>query len=323
MQDSFYNILEQQQKIADLYNRIYTPELLKMQQTYSDMITRLQPSITVALQNMAKMSNLVEKSIRSFDTDKFLNVYNRTMEIDRILTQSMRSILQNIDIERITSLAQQVTLSTEVIENFSRTLSLMQSESIISNLAATIQSMPDSVWDTISDEEGYSKEEIQEELEVMQAEGFQVTDIEGLTPEQVKENVWVWLWESYPKVAAVLLVLAFIIGGTFDVLDKVDIANNILLPMVQNSIVKMQGNEDIFFVKVESARLYTEPSSHSEVITKILYAEQVMQIESVNLWDKVIYINSDGEEVEGWMAKRNLMTYQDYEFNSDDLYNIQ
>ena len=28
------------------------------------------------------------------------------------------------------------------------------------------------------------------------------------------------------------------------------------------------------------------------------------------------------EEIEGWIAKRNLMTYCDYQFKSDDLYNL-
>lgn len=85
----------------------------------------------------------------------------------------------------------------------------------------------------------------------------------------------------------------------------------------------MQGNEDIFFIKVESAKLYTEPSSNSTVVLNILYGQQVTLIESVKLWDKVSYINPDGEEVVGWIAKRNLMPYQDYQYNSDDLYSIE
>lgn len=323
MYDSFYKAWEQQQKIVDMCNRIYTPELLKTLQTYSDIATRMQPSMITALQNMSKISNLVEKSMRSFDTDKFLDAYNRTMEVDRILTQSMTNILQNIDIELITSLAQQVTLSTEAIENFSRTLSIVQTDNIISNLYGIIQEIPDSVYDVLLEEEGYSKEEIQEELEVMKTDTLSLTEIEGLTPNQVEEKIWGWLWESYPKVATVLLVLVVIIGGMLDTLDNVDTANNILISLAQNAIVTLQGYEDIFFVKVDSAKLYTAPDSHSDVITKILYAEQVTQIESVNLWDKVIYINPDGEEITGWIAKRNLMTYRDYEFNSDELYGIE
>ena len=191
MYDSFYNIWEQQQKLTDIYNQMYSSDLLKMHQRYSDIVTRMQSSIT-ALQDISGLSTLAEQAMRmrDFNTDKFLSAWNHTMEIDRQLIQNMSSVLTSINIDHIASIAQQLTLSTEVIESFSRTLSLTQCENIISNLAATIQSIPDSVFDTILDEKGYSKEEIQEELEVMQEEGFHVSDIDGLTPDQVKEKIW-------------------------------------------------------------------------------------------------------------------------------------
>lgn len=318
MYDSFYKITEQQQKLANLYNQIYTPELLKMQQTYSDIITRMQPSIT-ALQNISETVALAEKSIKSLDTDRFLSAYNHAMEMDRRLMQSMSNVLTSINVDHIASIAQQVKLSTEALENFSRALSLTQSESIISNLCDTIQSMPDSVWDTLSDEEGYSKEEIQAELEVMKTENFPITDINGLTPDQVIEKMWGWLWANHPKAATVLMVAML----TFSTIGVVCTAKDIFFPMAQNAIVKLQGNEDIVFIKVDSAKLYTEPNSHSTVITKILYAEEVTVIESINLWDKVVYIDREGKEVVGWVAKRNLMTYQDYNFNSDELYDME
>ncbi len=320
MYDSIYNIWEQQQKLTDTYNQIYSSDLLKMQQRYSDIVTRMQSSIT-ALQDISGLSTLAEQAMRmkDFHTDKFLSAWNHTMEIDRQLIQNMSSVLTSINIDHIASIAQQLTLSTEVIESFSRTLSLMQSENIISNLSATIQSIPDFVWDTLSDEEGCSKEEIQEELEVMQADVFPITDIQGLTPEQVKDKIWIYLWGNYPKVATVLMVILFVFSG----IGIASTVKEFVIPMAQNAIVKMQGKEDIFFVKVESAKLYSEPNSHSTVITKILYAEQVIQIDSVKQWDKVIYINPDGEEVTGWIAKRNLMTYRDYEFNSNELYDLE
>lgn len=319
MYDSIYNIWEQQQKLTDTYNQIYSSDLLKMQQRYSDIVTRMQSSIT-ALQDISGLSTLAEQAMRmkDFDTDKFLSAWNHTMGIDRQLIQNMSSTLANMNVGQFVTMAQRMVFPTEAIINYSQITSIAQMESVISNLSATIQSIPDSVWDTLSDEEGYSKEEIQEELEVMQADVFPLTDIQGLTPDQVKEKMWVWLWGNYPKVATVLMVVLFVFSG----IGFVDTVSDFAVPFVQNAIVKMQGKEDIFFVKVESAKLYSEPNSHSSVVTKILYAEQVTQIESVKLWDKVIYINPDGEEVEGWIAKRNLMTYQDYEFNSEDLYNL-
>lgn len=73
---------------------------------------------------------------------------------------------------------------------------------------------------------------------------------------------------------------------------------------------------------MNSARLYANASRSSLVITQISYGEQVTLLETTTLWNKVIYTNFDGEEVEGWITKRNLMTYCDYQFNSDDLYSL-
>lgn len=321
MYDSFYKITEQQQKLANLYNQIYTPELLKMQQTYSDMITRLQPSIAPILQNVSEISALAEQAMwmRDFDTEKFLSTWNNIIGIDNQFVQNMSNTLANMNVGQFVTMAQRMVFPTEAIVNYSQVSSIVQMESIISNLYDTIQSMPDSVWETLSEEEGYSKKEIQAELEIMKTEEFPITDVKGLTPDQVKEKMWVWLWENHPKIATVLVVVVLTLGT----IGLVDIVNEYFIPMGQNTIVTLQGKEDIFFIKVDSAKLYTEPNSHSKVITKILYADEVTRIDSVKMWNKVIYVNPDGEEITGWIAKKNLMTYKDYKFNSDDLYNLE
>lgn len=320
MYDSFYNIWEQQQKIANICNQIYTPELLKMQQTYSDIITQMKPTID-AVQNIAGLSTLAEQAMRmrDYDADKFLSVWNNIIGVDNQFVKNMSSTLAHMNVGQFVTMAQRMFFPTEAIVNYTQVTSMAQMESVISNLYDTIQSMPDSVFDVLAEEEGYSREEIQEELEIMKADAFPITDIEGLTPDQVKERMWAWLWENYPKVATVLVVVIL----TFSVIGFVDTVNDFAVPFAQNTIVKLQGKEDIFFVKVESAKLYTEPDSHSKVITKILYAEEITRIDSVKMWDKVTYINPDGEEITGWIAKKNRISYKDYEFNSDKLYSLE
>lgn len=323
MYDSIYNIWEQQQKLTDTYNQIYSLDLLKMQQRYSDIVTRMQSSIT-ALQDISGLSTLAEQAMRmkDFDTDKFLSAWNHTMGIDRQLIQNMSSTLANMNVGQFVTMAQRMVFPTEAIINYSQITSIAQMESVISNLSATIQSIPDFVWDTLSDEEGYSKEEIQEELEIVREEGLHSLAINGLTPDQIQKGLWNQIAEKHPKLARFLAIIVFVIGISTDIINLVETTNNTIVPMAQNIVVKLQGKEDIFYVKVESAKLYTKPDSHSKVITKILYAEEVMQIDSVKMWDKVTYVNPDGEEITGWIAKRNLMTYKDYEFNSDDLYDL-
>lgn len=319
MPDSINNLLEQQQKFTDLFNKIYTPELLRMQQTCSELTKQIQFPVSDALLNLSEASALLRESTQSFQTDKFLSEWNRAMEISRQLTQNMSSVWEKVDIDRFTFIAQQLTLPTEALENFSRSLSLLQSECIISNLYDTIQSMPDSVWDTLLEEEGYSKEEIQIELEGMKTKEFRITDVKGLTPDQVTEKMWVWLWGNFPKIAVILLVWILTVGKMGEVNSAIDF----FLPIAQEAIVRIQGNKDKFFIKTDSAKLYVEANSHSTVITRILYAEEVIQIDSVKMWNKVIYISPNGEEITGWIAKRNLMPYRDYQFNSDNLYDME
>jgi len=318
MYDSVNKLLEQQQKFTNWFNQVYIPELTRMQQTYSEIIKKVTPSVTVALQNLSEVSSLVGKSLQSIETDKVMFVMNRAMEINKQITQSMNSMLEKVDVDRLTSLIGQITLPVEALQKFSYSLSLMESESFISNLSDVIQNIPDYVYETLEDEDGYSKEEIQEELEVMKMDELLI-NIEGLTPSQVEEKVWSVLWKKYPKVAYMFFVISMI----FRTMGVINPVVDFCLPIAQDAIVRIQGNEDSFFIKTDSAKLYIEPDSHSKVITRILYAEEVTQIDSVKMWDKVIYVDPDGEEMTGWIAKRNLMPYKDYQFNSDDLYDME
>ena len=108
-------------------------------------------------------------------------------------------------------------------------------------------------------------------------------------------------------------IILFVVSGLMTV-------DEFVVPVAQNAIVALQGNDKTFFVKVDSAKLYSDSSSHSEVLTNVLYSERVTLLESINMWDRVVYVDINGNEIEGWIAKRNLMSYQDYQFNSDELY---
>lgn len=123
---------------------------------------------------------------------------------------------------------------------------------------------------------------------------------------------------KHPALAYVLIFINLIIA----IASGIDVSQTVLMPVMQQAIVTLQKCDQIFFIKVDSAKVYMNASSHSEVIGRILYGEQVTVIESVNMWDKVIYVDEGGKEFIGWVAKRNLMKYQDWEFNSDDLYSM-
>lgn len=167
----------------------------------------------------------------------------------------------------------------------------------------------------------YSTEDVLEGIKDLKEE-FVSSELEVLDEDSILlKDKWDSFLRKHPALANVIFVITMIVAVASGVLTVND-AGDLVVSKTQKVIVTMQGNEDIFFIKAESAKLYTAPSSHSTVMTNILYGEQVTLIESINLWDKVTYISQEGEEIVGWIAKRNLMTYQDYQFNSDDLYDI-
>lgn len=317
MYDSVSKLLEQQQKINNLVNKIYTPELLRIQKTYSDMVKQIQFPVSDALLSLSKTSTLLRESTQSFQTDKFLSEWNRTMEINKQLTQSMSSVWKNTEIERLTSVLRQIALPTETIQNMQIDLFTGYGE-----IVKRLTSLSENEIEFIVDGTDFTAKEVLEDInELKETDLVSENGVLEHDSFLLKEK-WDNFLKRHPALANTIWIIGVFIGlisGIFAVNEL----GELVVSTTQEVIVKMQGNEDIFFIDVEAAKLYTEPNSHSAVITKILYAEEVTQIDSVKMWDKVIYVNPDGEEMTGWIAKRNLMPYKDYQFNSDDLYDME
>ena len=270
---------------------------LKYQTDSLEMVTR---NLSKELNESAlKMS---QTSVKILKDTKY---YNNLLE-------NFRSVLySNIDYTLISE-----NWKTFLIETYKKKIDFSANYSKIYSyyikVLSDIQSMPEVEIETILDGTEYTRADVVHDIEHFTEDLTNAPVADNMLPEEKVEAHM----RKYPALAYII----FMINMILFVISSGQMLDDTIVPWFQNAIVSLQGCEDIFFIKVDSAKLYTEPSSHSEVIRKILYAEQVTQIESVKLWDKVIYINSDGDEIEGWIAKRNLMTYQDYEFNSDNLY---
>ena len=94
----------------------------------------------------------------------------------------------------------------------------------------------------------------------------------------------------------------------------------VVIPATQSAIVHLREKQDTYYVKVDVAKIYKEPNSHAARLANALYGDWVYKIDDAKMWVKVSYQTSEGEMIIGWIAKRNLMSYYDYEFNSDKLY---
>lgn len=251
---------------------------------------------------------------------KFMDYSAYTKTFSDILDSSFKSIVQTYDyskyVENITKNLSTYMDMTESIQKITQNISDIISS--YQGIFSQITSIPREEFDAMLDGTDFTREDVLEDIEQFEyevSETFDLRDIsENVLPEE-KVNAFL---RDHPALAYIVYTIAII----WTILSGAQVTNDMMLPQIQSAIVSMQGNDDIYFIKVDSAKLYVEPSSYSSVTMQIPYGEQVTLVESIKLWDKVTYIDSEGEEIEGWIAKRNLMTYCDYQFKSDDLYNL-
>lgn len=152
-----------------------------------------------------------------------------------------------------------------------------------------------------------------------------LADIDAMT-EEIENNIKFnletkskefkeYLAEKYPVLFNLLMFFIMVLtlgsyGNTF---------KNAFLPMIQQAYVTIQGTEDFYYIKSEQAKVYADATSKADVICIIGYGEQVTQVEDTNMWRKIVYEDENGKETIGWIAKRNLLSQKDYQFNSDKL----
>lgn len=90
----------------------------------------------------------------------------------------------------------------------------------------------------------------------------------------------------------------------------------------QEVTVKLEEKEDIFFVESDSAKVYSEPTVHSDIVGTVYYSDKVKRMDSINMWDRIFYYDENGKLVIGWIASKKLISYQEWKFNLDRLYEI-
>lgn len=297
--------------IDPMWNEALISSMTSMVESYQSILNNV--SFAPMMESLLEANNqLAQSVISAFDTTAFSSALTSIIDLNVrpiLETCNMSSAFSNMAQQLVGSFTMSIPrISEEYVEVLSK----------YEELFSQIDSFSETEIETMLDGTDYTREEIFEDIELFKQEIIETPITDDVSDELLPEDRVNEFLKNHPALAHILYVMNIILL----VLSGVQTLDDIVIPGIQNVIVTMQGNEDIFFIKAESAKLYTEPSSHSTVMTNILYGEQVTLIESINLWDKVTYISQEGEEIVGWIAKRNLMTYQDYQFNSDDLYDI-
>ena len=76
--------------------------------------------------------------------------------------------------------------------------------------------------------------------------------------------------------------------------------------------------EDKYFVSEENVRVYSTPTSKSKVVYRVSYGKTVIAESDISGWIKVS-ITAGDKVYHGWIAKRNLVSYDKAKFYSEEL----
>lgn len=148
-------------------------------------------------------------------------------------------------------------------------------------------------------------------------EGQKITKQEIVLPSEYPK---IWeriICEKCPWIIPFLIILHIILLG----IDAKELGTG-LVEFGQEAIVRIEGKQDIFFVESDSATVYSEPSVHADIIGEVYYSDKVKRISDINMWDNIFYYDENGDLIIGWIASKKLISYQEWKFNSDKLYEI-
>lgn len=187
-----------------------------------------------------------------------------------------------------------------------------------------IQAIPDEDYNVLFKDTEYTKSDVLDELDVFVQTNINSTNEysliwqdDNLSLKQKKDKILEVFYTKHPAI----YMMVFICSMLCAIYGCKEMGENFLLPMFKNAIVALEGNQDIYFVDVEDgARLYQYADTESDIIMCVNFTEQVEVIDEIKFWSQVIYLDEDGNEIIGWIAKRNLVSYKDWKYEANKMY---
>ena len=306
------------QQYVNILNKAYSAEVIKAQQTANAIYKQISYIYDNQECYQRIFSNISTTITALGDAGSKITQFSTQIE-------QCYSTLKKIDINTFAPLIQslsstQINKLDDVLISFKTTIDNNYYEKIYNKLYETLQAIPDSFYDSFLENKDVAIDDFKEEIESIKEEKLEDYSIKGKTPDEVKQIAWEKLYEKHPILAQCLCVVILLLCMGRDLYDCVSIPQTVILPIAETAIVHYQGKENTYYVRTDSAKMYVEPDSHYKKISVVLYGEELHKIDEVKMWIKIEYQDEDGQIITGWIAKRNIMTYRDYEFHQDKLY---
>lgn len=292
----------------DKWSRGLNLSYLNMENSYSQLLLQTRrrrttelPGIATALEEFQSITSVLRQSISYSGMEKAL--------------ESFRSPIF-------------ATGNYETLSNTIAGLSRIFDDDFKNQLENTINSLNviysenadfmDDMWDSITEEdfEGCT----------IDGQGNLVCDSGIVTTEEAQRTILEAIadlidkvnnsWIEFEKKHKVAIFLLRMYIGICTALGKP--TTQPLVSVTQKAISTANGYADKYYVSEECVRVYTNPNSKSQVIYRVSYGETVISEENAKGWIKVSIAAGD-EVYQGWIAKRNLISYEKAKFHKDEL----
>ncbi len=290
---------------------------IQINNNFAEIISPIS-AICQSTQNMEEIYNVGQTLGNIFSE---FNIAN--FQFQQVLNNaSLINAVQAINVLPINELAESMrifsTLPIDVsaFQNVSATVEILNQQT---NLYEIFNSISDTVYDELLTDTEYEKKDILEGVE----EFIEFVDV--LEDDKEDENI-VELFEAKKKefyvANPVYYIIIQIISLLLTIGSVISTCENVYLPMIQDAIIMAEGNDNIYFSKVDITEVYAENVSGSAIVGKLSYGDKVKGIEDTNMWIKVLFTDEKGNECTGWVAKKKLIDYKTWKYNSDSLYTM-
>lgn len=309
MEESVKIVYQQQINFVNTIKRMYSPEIMHTQQAMKAFCEQMKP-MQASIKQFSNIQPILSQSMYLFvdniDTTDIQNMRSNMVSMVKQF-QKLSEIHVNLDIENMKSMSKSFYVLAEILKKSYPAVSTIQTDKFVTNITQTAVRIPGTAERKLGSEE------------IVSNPTKKAIAICG----SKKKLLTVYLYCSLAIFAVVIMIslpIEIAVPILIDyIFPMIQLVKACLIPVAQSAIVYLQNKQDTYFVKADSAKIYELPNSHSAVIANALYGDEVCKLEDVKLWVKIEWRSDNGNTITGWIAKRNLMPYKDYEFNSDKL----
>ncbi len=286
--------LKNQEKINSLINRPGMQAAIKISEQIANIYT---PETYKAIENMSLVLKELGKTIEGLNIDTYYITSN--------LARSMKPLQEELSI-----------ISSYYKNNLNFDFSELQKQINAINQSLVSNS---NIWNDISLNLTY----LEEMRKSYKSNNFQVNkngsftvDDNEYSPIELANEIVCELneldknnkinKETIRKIRAKITTLVFILNLIIFIIPKLPDGIENAYKFYNEFYMTITGKNIKCYVIVDKAKIYKSNNAKSNVLEILVYDTELEILDDVSRWYKVQFVNEDGKNIIGWVAKRNV-----------------